>query len=52
VLHFSVLCANTNQIAMRYEYGEGIEKDLVKAFEWYERASLCEHATATVNLGL
>lgn len=35
-----------------YEYGEGVDKDLVKAKEWFERASSKGHAEAMAHLGL
>ncbi len=35
-----------------YEYGRGIQKDDVKAFEWYSKAAAQGDPSAQFNLGL
>ncbi len=35
-----------------YEYGLGVQKDDVKAFEWYSKAAAQGYAPAQNNLGI
>ena len=36
------------EIGSCYLYGYGVKEDDTKAFEWWERASGCGHAEATL----
>jgi len=40
-----------NVLGLRYENGQGVEKDYVKAIEWYSKAAAQNLATAQFNLG-
>jgi TPR repeat protein len=39
-------------LGLMYESGEGVEKDFVKAAEWYEKAAEQGHVSAQHNLGV
>ena len=40
-----------NRLGRRYEDGDGINKNLIKAVKWYTKASNLKHAYAQSNLG-
>ncbi|MBE6534364.1 MAG: sel1 repeat family protein, partial [Ruminococcaceae bacterium] len=39
-------------LGKRYYYGDGVEQDYVKAFEWTEKAANQGHTIAQYNLGV
>lgn len=40
-----------NSLASMYEKGQGVKKNMVLAFKWYEKAALQGHAVAQLNMG-
>lgn len=40
-----------NILALMYEYGDGVERDLTKAVQWYEKAVEQDFVFALLNLG-